>query len=480
MMSTLCPTHPPNSAEAKSSSENDTIDFRSRMIGRVASRTSEIPRNVVRHLLVTYVPNARDSSTNAVSTLIGELISASKKNEILTHPNSAESDQAISYGIASSLQWLFEMEPDFGESVRAKMVLKSLMPLYLAAGQGRAGTSIRDTLTMIRSACMLPQLNRLVSDGELATWIIEADRVNTDPTDAIAKSFRVDLALMANSFWNEAKSMKPEPSDTSGRGIEVSVVSNEKSRAWWSLAGQLYAQRAQINIPADLAVGVIAWERLLDHWQRLTRTIASRTECNDNSGTLVTSGSPQDSVASNSVSAKANETHGSHIANDHRFVEIRSARDPQLSSNLEQMLQHCRNEQGTMALIVAKQIAQDSASAEHFQNWQSLFIEYMDSHGESTNVRGFVSGDGELSLVFQDVDRAELCQWIRDSFAKINNAKEHSSLATTVTLPLVAGVAMVSAPSRSFKIDQLIQSAWRCLDGASKQGAGAVKTIEVY
>ncbi len=96
------------------------------------------------------------------------------------------------------------------------------------------------------------------------------------------------------------------------------------------------------------------------------------------------------------------------------------------------------------------------------------------------SVRGFISDDGELSLVFQDVERAELGQWIRDSFAKINLANEESSLATIVALPLVAGVAMVNAPSRSFKIDQLIQSAWRCLDGASKQGAGAVKTIEVY
>ena len=441
---------------------------------------SEIPRNVVRHLVAPHMPNALGSSTKTVAALIGELISASKKNEMLAHANSTESDQAIGYSIAASVQWLFEMEPDFGESVRARMVLKSLMPLYLAAGQGRAGTSIRDTLTMIRSACMLPQLNRLSTDGELSAWIQEADRVDSDPIEAISKSFRVDLALMANSFWKEANSMKSEPSDYLGRGIEVSVVSIEKHRAWWSLAGQLYAQRARINIPADLAVGVIAWDRLLDHWQRLTKSIASRTECNHNSGTRVTSGSSNEEFATNSVSSKLNETQESSIANDHRFVEIRSSRDPQLSSNLEQMLEHCRSEQGTMALVVAKRIAQDSASAQHFQNWQSLFIEYMDAHGESTNVRGFISGDGELSLVFQDVDRAELGQWIRDSFAKINNAKEDSTLATTVTLPLVAGVAMVSAPSRSFKIDELIQSAWRCLDGASKQGAGAVKTIEVY
>ena len=46
--------------------------------------------------------------------------------------------------------------------------------------------------------------------------------------------------------------------------------------------------------------------------------------------------------------------------------------------------------------------------------------------------------------------------------------------------PLVAGVAMVNGPSRAFAIEQLIEGAWRCLDGASIQGTHAVKTIEVY
>ena len=99
---------------------------------------------------------------------------------------------------------------------------------------------------------------------------------------------------------------------------------------------------------------------------------------------------------------------------------------------------------------------------------------------EATNVRGFLSDEGELTLVFQDIDRSELTQWIRDAFSKFNEVNPDSTLATPAAQPLVAGVAMVNAPSRSFKIDQLIQAAWRCLDGASTQGAGTVKTIEVY
>jgi len=229
---------------------------------------------------------------------------------------------------------------------------------------------------------------------------------------------------------------------------------------------------------------VIAWEKLLDHWQRLSRTIIGQTDDSNIAEKSVASGpadSSQIDTTRKQVSGETKKPEENRIANDHRFVEIRSGRDPQLSSNLDQILQHCKNEQGTMALIVTKRLANDGENhGQGFENWQSRFIELMDAHGEATNVRGFISGDGELSLVFQGVDRAELGQWIRDSFAKINLANEDSSVATAVALPLVAGVAMVNAPSRSFKIDQLIQSAWRCLDGASKQGAGAVKTIEVY
>ena len=262
-----------------------------------------------------------------------------------------------------------------------------------------------------------------------------------------------------------------------------------KHRDLWSLAGQLCCNRAQITIPAELSVGVVAWDKLLDHWHRVSAALSGAVACtpkkieNNNSTELPTSNLNVSAIAANTIETQVNsaaiaETKKPQIVNDKRFVEIRSARDPHLSSNLDQMLQQCRNDQGVLSLIVVKKLGTNSSAAD--QNWQSTFIEYMDSHGEATNVRGFISDDGELTLVFHDVDRAELAQWIRESFGKFNHSNADSSLATTVAQPLVAGVAMVNAPSRSFKIDQLIQAAWRCLDGASTQGAGAVKTIEVY
>jgi len=110
--------------------------------------------------------------------------------------------------------------------------------------------------------------------------------------------------------------------------------------------------------------------------------------------------------------------------------------------------------------------------------WQSRFIDAMMAESETADIRGFTTDNEELALVFVDADRAELSTWIRESFSKISAAG--NGISMTEVEPLVAGVAMVNGPSRAFAIEQLIEGAWRCLDGASIQGTHAVKTIEVY
>ncbi len=470
----------------------DSIETRSDTIATLAARMAEIPNEVVRQVLTPHTCRQPHGAHDPLVSLIEELIHASKTNEPLAGKVSVERDLAIGCGLAVSLRWLYRAESVLGASLTLRIILKALMPLYLAAGQGRAGTGIVDTFSLVRSSCMIFELDRLTSDNELAEWLVESNRLSLDPYESIAKSFRIALPNMGNVFWREMAAKSSDIEKSSTKLSDLTILTAEKHSAWWMLAGQLCSQRAQITIPATLSVGVIAWEKLLDHWQRVSRSLAQEVVHDNSKSKAIESkcsaSSVEKSVAplvENSLklhdSATTKPNPKSKLTNDHRFVEIRSARDPQLSSNLDQLLQQIRNEQGTLSLIVVKKLgANVSASTIALQNWQSSFIEYMDTHGEATNVRGFLSDDGELTLVFQDVDRAELTQWIRESFAKFNEANVDSMLATAAAQPLVAGVAMVSAPSRSFKIDQLIQAAWRCLDGASIQGAGTVKTIEVY
>jgi hypothetical protein len=146
-------------------------------------------------------------------------------------------------------------------------------------------------------------------------------------------------------------------------------------------------------------------------------------------------------------------------------------------------LQQCRSDQGVLAIVVVRHTesnADKSDSEILIRPWQLQFLEAMDSNIESASVRGFVTDAGELALVFENSERTELAQAARDSFAQLNQVLSTQSLSTNRPTPLIAGVSAVNAPSRSFRVEQLIESAWRCLDGAAAQGAGAVKSIEVF
>lgn len=467
------------------------MEFRSDTIAKLASRRSEIPAGTICQMLSPHKSRLHEISIDPLVPLMTELLKATCANEPEATNETEERDRTISFGLAVALRWLYEHEPVVGERLNARLILKNLMPLYLSAGQGRMGSGIAETFSLIRTTCMIAELNRLTTGSELAEWLQEDCRASIDPLESIPKAFRIDLSRMSKTFWTNVQA---KPVGTSGEAPKITdptTLTSEKHRAWWSLAGQLISQRAQITVPAELAVGVIAWKKLADHWLTVSKTLASKSTATATCAVATDSDSEVSvvAIATRERSAKAeqspskvlpaNENQKCHIENDSRFVEIRSARDPQLKSNLDHLLQQCRNESGTLSLIVVKKLAL-GADSTSLQDWQATFIKYMDTHGEATNVRGFVSDDGELSLVFQDVEKTELAQWIRDSFAKFNNSNANSTLATSVSQPLVAGVATVNAPSRSFKIDQLIQAAWRCLEGASTQGAGAVKTIEVY
>ena len=455
-----------------------TIELRSEVLARIVGRMHEIPKEVVTQLVGSATVPPSSASANHLSKLILELIHASEVNESTVTKSAHERIESFACSIAATLRWMHESQGQFDETWMRRILLKSLMPLYLEAGQGRAATGVSDTLALLRIACMYIELDRLTQDSELAEWLMETVRCQTDPMQSIPKSFRIAMPKMASVFWTT----KAKEIHGNGKLLEPKQPASESQhRAWWSLACQLNGQDSHITVPADLAVGVVAWDRLKEHWKRVW-TLLCNSELPPGIGSAnVDSGESKTSSSSVSVANKE----PSALLKDHRFVEVRSARDPQLSASLDQLLTQCRNEQGILSLLVVKRLrvgGTDNASSDALSlpNWQSKFIEYMDQQGETSNVRGFISDDGELTLVFENVDRNELSHWIRESFSKFNQTSSSSTIATPVSQPLVAGVAMVNAPSRMFKIDQLIGAAWRCLDGATTQGAGAVKTIEVY
>jgi uncharacterized protein YutE (UPF0331/DUF86 family) len=168
---------------------------------------------------------------------------------------------------------------------------------------------------------------------------------------------------------------------------------------------------------------------------------------------------------------------------DDRLIEIECCEDPKLTDSLETFLQQVRQEQSSLSLVVVKRLNRpsDSETANTtIDHWQSLFLDCLISESETRELKAFTTVRGELVLVYTDIDRTDLSFWIRESFAKMNAASERWSMTQTDAEPIVAGIAMANGPSRSFRINQLIDGAWRCMEGAEIQGIHAVKTIQVY
>jgi hypothetical protein len=444
------------------------MEYRSEMIARTAVRDHGLPQPVVQFLLSLRAPVP--SKNDALVGHLVELIKSSKTHET---SRSLYRDADCAAGIAQILRWISESQSEIGESICMRLILKSLMPMYLAAGHGKSGSSLIESISLLRMYCTLIELDRLTNNHDLAEWI-RLSQTEHDPYDMIRKSFRVHLGTMTEVFWSELSNQQSATRPTKAV-IGVPLPSEKHLDAWWSLACQFCDQRSQITVPANLGIGLVDWKKLREHWDKIAAIIQSCESAN------ATENSDLVSKAEGSNPACAFEPKTAKL-NDRRFIEIRSVKDPQLSGNLDALLRDARNEQGLLSLIVVKKLGMpsDASQAALLQNWQSDFIALIDSNAEASNVRGFVSDEGELTLVYHDIERSALARWIREAFAKLGTLKAANSLSANAPVPLVAGIASVNAPSRSFTIDQLIQSAWRCLDGASTQGAGAVKTIEVY
>lgn len=425
----------------------------------------------------TATVQARNSKSSCmISGLITDLLSSSLVNE--NHPAQwSPLIHPLSEGLTLLIQNLHQQKETFGIHHSRRMLLRPLVPIYLSAGQGKLGTGLSDTLSLFRSTLVVAELNGLMDSSDLTEWFMTIAS-HEDPLPYIETTFHISVSRLAKRFWHSAFVSKNRGATMSKRAVETLALDASKDKraaGWWSLACQISDQNQKIRVPAEVAVGLVDWNRLLDHWHRLELALDGEIELIDGPSLKQDHPNASDDKAASLPARKVPKL------NDRRFVEIRSINDPELSSNLEKMLVQARSNQSELTLLVIKCLEANVASSSSvLQNWQSKFIHHIDQFGATANARGFISDEGDLSLVYEDAERSEVAQWIRESFVKLNETAQDAKLAVASAIPLAAGVASVIAPSRSFKIEQLIQAALRCLDGAAKQGSGAVKTIEVY
>ena len=111
--------------------------------------------------------------------------------------------------------------------------------------------------------------------------------------------------------------------------------------------------------------------------------------------------------------------------------------------------------------------------------------ELMEPHDDREFARLYSIRSGELIFVQGGGDRLMLMPWIRsvlDGCSSSLGAEQVSIDGEAEKVPngLVAGLASVGRPNKSFRSTALLQAAVRCLEAAKHQGAGSIKSIEVF
>ena len=290
------------------------------------------------------------------------------------------------------------------------------------------------------------------------------------------RSLCLSLPKMNHAFWEWYDK------GFSVRALNASATEDSvRDSANWSIALQLSRREAKPTLPPNLKIGDVSWEKILRHWEKLNDSLSKTVSRQPSPGldlahAMQATAAPPQTTTNDPMSSP-------RCKSDDRLVEIQCCEDPELTDSLENFLQQVRQEQSSLSLVVVKRRNRPSDSdpaGTTIENWQSRFLDCLISESETRELQGFTTDHGELVLIYSDIDRTDLSFWIRESFAKMNAASERWSMTQPDTEPLVAGIAMANGPSRSFRINQLIDGAWRCMEGAEIQGIHAVKTIQVY
>lgn len=428
--------------------------------------------------------------------------------------------EPLALGMSHVLRCLHRGGSSFGSHGRTTL-LQVLLPLYLSINCKQSSLALSESCLLAREYVCLHLLDSAL-EGDLSDWLSQ------NPTFPSlhhgCDSLQVSLTELAqHAFDGEAASHS-----TSHRSL--ATISDERRRAYWALAQQWVGGAVHLAIPKELGIERASWPQLRTHFSELlellqepvkdSEALASTAmqllqRCEDQvefaledsdvlGGTigeedqalsedeltaLLRADAAEQLIGANSTNARTNPkaakeaSHaGNYIPNsDQRVVELRSSNDPKLLRTLEQQLSECRIRQGSMALVVVRLLEGECAPPEgSLAPWQLAFVTAIREQTDCEELRGFIMPSGEVAMILEDVDRGEATNIARESMGQASVADCQHVLSSTETLALIAGIAYVSEPNRGFRLQQLTDAAWRCLEGAVAQGAGAAKSLEVF
>lgn len=462
------------------------MDNRSELLARVLSRhypIDELTRNAFKSPVTADV---RQDCFSSTVPMLGEILNPSFLDQLTGLSKRYDLHAQFLRGLAFCLHHTRTQFDRSHPIVSDALLLYSLMPIYLSSSKEKIVPAVDSAMNKLRHAnCIVGWLN-VMSTNVGYRWVEEQTGQSQFLESSIESCFRISISKIAGLYWDHP-------------GMQSSVSATDKGL--WEIACQIVRGASQIHIPKSLILGVVSWEKILQHWNSLKKELESANqeslsrsnepnphrestyqESNYQEARLldtIKSVTPDmQNLAKNQREAKMKvSVMAEPVSKDRRLVEIRSSSDPQLKKVLDLLLQQSREEQTILTIAVVSRL---NAEQDKAVNWFSSMIDQIIEESEAEDLKGFVTDAGELALMFYDVDRSDVAYWLRESFVKLRSGSSSRSIHAEASEQLIAGVAMVNAPSRSFQLEQLIDAAWRCRDGAAIQGANAVKTIEVY
>jgi hypothetical protein len=422
-----------------------------------------------------------------------------------------------------------------------QILLMPILPLYLRSSSQSLATTLSHAMQIMWEHRIVLTLNHLLY-GDLVLAIEDAKLQHQPPIASAETVLNIELANVVSALRRNIPFKQNTLESESQLMVDPSAapLTAKQRDGYWTIASQWIQQREAISIPADLAVGAVSWPRLRNHWNELSdclldgvrsahgntshrsaqinseRSPSAQTEARQiNSNTSDTLGKPQPSIeaiglatADAATASVANQGIGPTVASGPEtangtskllnepvleshpdIIEIRSSNDPELARNLDVHLQRCRERSGSLALVVVRCKADEKTTSSGpsgtpkgvLTSWQLDIISALQSSLEHRKMYGFHTTDGEIALIMEDVDRSEVTALVRKVIEQEAVVDDHETrLLDQAGLPLYSGIACVHAPSKSFRLAQLTESAWRCLDASTRQPPGSVKSIEVY
>ena len=487
------------------SEENTSIPSAANLLARAIARRIQEDAH--------QVESSCEGAFQRVEQLVQQVLGGSSGNrtgkELL---DITQSEQIVRVYLSHLIALSKQIErTDFGTDSKStnykrQLLLTTILPIYLRSSSQSLSRCIANAVQIAWEHRILLSLNALL-EGDLLLAIDESQTHHHAPLEASQKALMVDLVEVVThrqmdshrfSFHNDLNAVLTNHFESSRRESELFAVSPALRDGYWQIAEQWVQQREAITIPANLAVGAVSWPRLQSHWHELSGLLSNGLRASLHSNPSTSSSMDERQTQSSSernkdAASKTSDTYNTVPGADSEslpdVIEIRSSNDPELAKNLDIHLSRCRERSGSLALVVIRckgdsiiaPIRQPNQQRGSLSSWQLGMITTLQSSLEHRKMYGFYTTDGDLALIMEDVDRTEVTSLVRSVIEQEAIVDDHETrLLDQAGVPLYSGIACVQSPSKSFRLNQLIESAWRCLDASLRQPPGSVKSIEVY